>query len=245
MDLSWLSLVFVVALTVLAFVWKARKGKRGERLVAAHLAKLPQEDYKVINDLLLQSGGYSTQIDHVVVSVYGIFVIETKYYKGRIFCSENNEYWKQNIYGHKYQLRNPVWQNQGHVKAIRRTLEDTGMLPIHSIVAFSHQARLRGNRPSSVLYWNGIVPYIKGFTEPKMSKSYVNEFYDKLASANVTDKKARKQHVSSVKANQARRDKAVSQGICPLCGGELVKRKGRYGRFYGCSNYPACKYTLK
>jgi len=30
---------------------------------------------------------------------------------------------------------------------------------------------------------------------------------------------------------------------CPLCGGELVKRYGKYGAFYGCSNYPDCTYT--
>ena len=47
------------------------------------LSLLPKKDYLVINDLLLQSGGHSTQIDHVVVSVFGVFVIETKYYKVR------------------------------------------------------------------------------------------------------------------------------------------------------------------
>ena len=31
--------------------------------------------------------------------------------------------------------------------------------------------------------------------------------------------------------------------ICPKCGGELVKRSGRYGKFFGCSNYPKCRYT--
>ncbi len=33
--------------------------------------------------------------------------------------------------------------------------------------------------------------------------------------------------------------------ICPLCGHELVERKGRYGTFVACSNYPACKYIKK
>ena len=33
------------------------------------------------------------------------------------------------------------------------------------------------------------------------------------------------------------------QEKCPRCGGELVKRNGRYGPFYGCSNYPGCRYT--
>ena len=30
---------------------------------------------------------------------------------------------------------------------------------------------------------------------------------------------------------------------CPLCSGKLIKRTGSYGEFYGCSNYPKCKYT--
>ncbi|MCP4154958.1 MAG: DNA topoisomerase I, partial [bacterium] len=33
------------------------------------------------------------------------------------------------------------------------------------------------------------------------------------------------------------------EGCCPLCGGELRKRKGKFGEFMGCSNYPGCKYT--
>lgn len=36
-----------------------------------------------------------------------------------------------------------------------------------------------------------------------------------------------------------------SDWLCPLCGGELRKRTGRYGVFYGCSNYrvTGCRYT--
>lgn len=30
---------------------------------------------------------------------------------------------------------------------------------------------------------------------------------------------------------------------CPKCGGELKLRNGRYGSFYGCGNFPACRYT--
>lgn len=30
---------------------------------------------------------------------------------------------------------------------------------------------------------------------------------------------------------------------CPVCGGELVLRKGRFGMFYGCSGFPRCRYT--
>lgn len=36
-----------------------------------------------------------------------------------------------------------------------------------------------------------------------------------------------------------------NQIICRLCGGYMVKRKGRYGLFYGCTNFPYCKNTIK
>jgi len=30
---------------------------------------------------------------------------------------------------------------------------------------------------------------------------------------------------------------------CPECGSPLIKKLGKYGRFYACSNFPDCKYT--
>ena len=238
-------LLIPVLFFVLAIIWRRTKGKRGEKQVAVLLSMLPKKKYRVINDLLIQSGGYSTQIDHVVVSVYGVFVIETKYYRGWIFGGENSEFWTQNIYGHKYKLRNPLWQNQGHVRAVSRVLGDFGNIPILNIVAFSRQARLKTDRSLPVMSWWRVVPFIKRFREPQMSESCANEIFEKLLASNVKDKHARKEHVKSVKQNKIKRDIAVSKGKCPRCGGELVLRKGKYGRFYGCSNYPHCKYILK
>ena len=245
--MNWSNLIPIigfVALLILGIIWRRTKGRRGEKKVAALLALLPRDKYKVINNLLLQSGGLSTQIDHVVLSVYGVFVIETKYYKGWIYGGENSEIWTKNVYGHKYDLRNPLWQNKGHIKAITKVLNDPGLIPIHSIVAFSRQARLKIDKSLPVMYWGQVVPYIKRYQEPVMSEASVNEIYHTLLSANVEDKEARKQHVKSVKQNKQRRDMAVESGRCPKCGGQLVLRKGQYGRFYGCSNYPKCTYTL-
>lgn len=36
-----------------------------------------------------------------------------------------------------------------------------------------------------------------------------------------------------------------SLGKCPKCGGNLIERKGKFGKFYGCSNYPKCHFTKK
>ena len=43
----------------------------------------------------------------------------------------------------------------------------------------------------------------------------------------------------------AKIQKEIKQHLCPLCGGELKKRRGRYGEFFGCSNYPKCRHTQK
>ena len=213
--------------------------------MALLLSRLPKEEYRVINDVLIQSNGHSTQIDHVVVSVYGIFVIETKYYKGRIYGGENTEFWTQNNHGHRHKFRNPLWQNKGHIMAITKILDDPGMIPVYSIVAFSHQASLKTDRSLPVMYWRNVVPYIKQHNDIHVSEPYAEAIYNTILNANVTDKTARKEHIRSVKRNRKKRDAAVANGICPRCGGILVWKDGRYGRFYGCSNYPRCKYILK
>lgn len=37
--------------------------------------------------------------------------------------------------------------------------------------------------------------------------------------------------------------KEDSVEFCPKCGGELRRRSGKFGQFYGCSNYPQCRFT--
>lgn len=37
----------------------------------------------------------------------------------------------------------------------------------------------------------------------------------------------------------------VELETCPECGGNLLKKSGKYGKFFGCSNYPKCKFTKK
>ena len=221
------------------------KGNRGEKWVAYRLKRLKAPDYLVINDLLLHSGANSTQIDHVVVSAFGLFVIETKYYKGWIYGGPESEYWTQNIYGHKYQLRNPVIQNQGHIRVIKRLLNLREGIPVYSIVAFSWQGTLHVNRTLPVMYWRQVVPYIRQFDERKLSESEVSDIYKALQSAGQADAEARRQHVQNVRQNQRRRDAAVANGRCPRCGGKLILRHGAYGRFYGCTNYPRCRYTTE
>lgn len=196
-----------IALIILLWKLIPPKGVMGEKRVAHILKKLPEDRYKVINNLLIQNNGYTTQIDHIVVSVYGIFVIETKTYQGWIYGGENSDYWTQNIYGNKYQLRNPIHQNYGHIKALK--------------------------------------PVIYQFENRVFTERQVEMLANFLIASNLDSKETRKEHVKTVRSNIQKRNETINSGKCPRCGGTLVRRQGKYGAFYGCSNYPKCKYTLK
>ena len=91
--------ILIVGIPIVLFILLIKllpsKGAIGEKRVAHILKKLPEDRYKVINNLLIRNNGYTTQIDHIVVSVYGIFVIETKTYQGWIYGGENSDYWTQ------------------------------------------------------------------------------------------------------------------------------------------------------
>ena len=63
---------------------KVYQGSNGERYIAKLLQELP-EGYRCLHDLLLKYEGYTVQIDHVVISEYGVIVIETKKFRGMIY----------------------------------------------------------------------------------------------------------------------------------------------------------------
>ncbi|WP_314695918.1 nuclease-related domain-containing protein, partial [Prevotella histicola] len=120
------------------------KGKIAEKMVYHKLMQLPEE-YHVIDDVLFMSNGRSTQIDHIVVSPYAVFVIETKGYKGWILGGENSEYWTQIIYKRKSTFYNPIHQNDGHIRFLKFLLKDLGNIPFVPIVVFNNEAELKVN----------------------------------------------------------------------------------------------------
>lgn len=240
----------LLVIIIILFIWfkltkSQRKGSVGENIVSRRLTKLPHDKYYILNDLLLPSNYGTTQIDHVVVSVYGVFVIETKNYSGIITGGEESEQWTKNMYGYKYTMPNPVRQNKAHAMAIKSIMKQKGVFcNIRSIIAFSGQATIRARSDSSELvYFNQVVPAIKSYNDEQLTLSQVDTIVKALQENNITDKKIRRQHSRNVKAHIAKNKYLSKHGVCPRCGGKLVVRKGNNGAFYGCSNYPNCRYT--
>lgn len=147
-------ILFVLCL-VLKILWPRIKGYMGETIVKMKLSSLDREKYAVINNLVLEnpSGNtYSTQIDHLVISTYGIFSIETKNYKGLIFGYEYGKRWIQNIYGTKNDFMNPILQNYAHMQAVKSILRKYyPNMRYFSVVAFSPDAKVKVKANDSVI----------------------------------------------------------------------------------------------
>ena len=219
------------------------RGFMGEFWVKQTLKKLPNDKYKVLNNIMIKENGNTHQIDHLVLSQFGIFVIEMKNYYGLILGNEYNDKWIQYLGRKKNYFLNPIHQNYGHVKALEKLLNigDGVFIPI---VCFSNQAKLKIETRSNVVPLDYLIPTIKGYRNNILEKD-LQELYNRIVELNITDKAARKTHVKDIK-NKIKEDTfKVDNMICPKCGGNLVVRNGKYGSFIGCSNYPECKYTKR
>lgn len=221
--------------------WFSR-GAKGERTVSEKLHGLG-EHYIVLDDLLIPNAHGDTQIDHVVVSPFGVFVIETKCWSGWISGGENSDQWKQTIYQEKYDKPNPIYQNKVHVDAVRSALRQFGDIEAVPIVVIVDCDRLMVNTPNyTVIRTNALKSEILQHTQIIYSDAQCEAMAQTLLGMSSDDKDRREQHIQKVQSYQTVSQAKVKNGICPRCGGSLMLRNGRYGRFYGCSNYPICKF---
>ena len=189
-------------------------GDSGEFAVARQLRRL-SDKYQVINDLMFNCGnGRTAQIDHVVISPFGIFVIETKNISGYVYGSEYAQKWTRYLrtwwYGvertNELSFYNPIRQNQVHIEALQRALVQFGHVEPVSIIAFSPKAVLHVHAErANIIYWSQVRRFIRRFDVPVMSREEANRIYDYLRSINIKDKKTRKQHITKQQERNCRR----------------------------------------
>lgn len=223
------------------------KGIIGEKKLSSLLMFLDKNVYHTYNNLYIETSRGTSQIDHVVVSQFGIFVIETKSYKGNIYGSFKSDKWTQNIWGNKYSMPNPIRQNKAHIYALKSILPNYAQLGSVSIIAFSSSASLyvTTDDDTKIIYIHNILSTIKSYNNIVFSSEQVEEICNAIYWANNTDKDVRHNHKYAVQQKVYNRNAQIEAGICPNCGAELVRRNGRYGSFIGCSRYPQCKFTTK
>jgi len=249
--MAWILLLGTLAIlyaVLRAFILPGLKGRLGEASINFWVKRLlDQSVYHLIPDVILPTPDGTTQIDHLIVSRYGIFVVETKTYKGWIYGNERDPQWTQVIFKRKERFQNPLRQNYKHTK----TLSDLTGIPheyFKSIVVFVGESSFKTEMPENVVHIRDFVRHLKSYQTPIIADHQVPEIVTAIEEWAATVSDAQKQaHVQNLGRNHAAVSADASPPVCPRCGESMVLRTSRKdgSRFWGCPGYPRCGGTRK
>lgn len=217
------------------------KGWFGEKKATFWMwLSLDSQIYNRFHDTIIPSPNGTTQIDHILVSRYGIFIVETKNKNGWIFGSEDQSNWTQVIFGKKYSFQNPLRQTYRQKKVLAQFIE-VDEKHIHPVIYFAGDSKFKTKMPRNVIN-SGIGSYIKSFSDLVLTQDDVYRIIAKIGQHKNESQLSSGDHVRSL------RERHNSSTTCPKCGGILKLKESRKGlnagsKFLGCENYPRCRFT--
>ncbi|MCL5064540.1 MAG: NERD domain-containing protein [Firmicutes bacterium] len=202
-DFEMAATLLILVFTVLLKKYSPKiSGNMGESAVRRQLEGLDHDRYTTLNDVLVASRpGETAQIDHIVVSVYGIFVIETKNLSGVISGREGERQWTQAFPRKTFRIFSPIYQNQGHIKALAELL-GLERDRFHSIVVFGKSATLKVRTKTPVIYVADLTKTILAAQTVLLSPSEVNAAVTRIEQMNLTKRSDRRAHVEYVRAKK-------------------------------------------
>jgi len=240
----WYLIPLAILVTIVKSPWF--KGLMGEFIVNLSVKWiLDKTKYHLIKNVTLPTEDGTTQIDHIIVSVFGVFVVETKNMKGWIFGSQNQKTWTQKIYKHSSKFQNPLHQNYKHVKTLESLL-GLNEQQVHSVIVFIGDSTFKTEMPENVTYGGGYARYIKSKTDQVLTESEVNEITKKIETGRLAPSfRINREHVKHVKNIIAEKENN-NLPSCPKCGASMVLRETKKGqnigkRFWGCTEFPQCR----
>ena len=239
-------------------------GKIGEYDTYRCLQSLDGYKKFLFNCYIPKEDETTTEIDVILIHESGIYVFESKNYSGWIFGNETQKHWTQtlptgNRKSRKERFLNPIIQNAVHLKWIQTYLKDFNDLKFYSYIVFSKRCELKNVTLTSGKHYvikredllkSGI--HNIATSSGRMEKSLIDEVYKKLYPLTQVDEAKKKEHIENIKncythSSIIKNTTKSKDKKCPRCGGELIVRVAKKGdfagnKFYGCSNYPRCKY---
>ncbi|PZD93025.1 NERD domain-containing protein [Paenibacillus sambharensis] len=193
-----------------------RIGELGEHKINIQLDQLPK-DCKYLSDLLIPNAksrtGYA-QIDHVVISPYGLFVIETKNYNGEIKGGRSDKQWSVS---NRFKMYNPLMQNYGHIKALESHLGKINQIKYISIISFTMRCRFSIDPDLRKIHSDELIVYDVELSEfigrklkrleaehssELLTEEDINQIYNTLNRLNITDSQTKAEHVEKIKRSK-------------------------------------------
>jgi len=244
--------VLVIAALVIRFaviVVAPSKGEAGERKAVRMLRRSFDDDhFTILSDLILPAFRGTTQIDAVVISRYGLWVIEVKNFDGWLFASPTDKQWTQVLYKERNSFQNPLHQNYKHLKAIEAVtgVHHRGM---KNIVLFVGSAKFKTEQPSGVYRgFKELYRSLKNETHLRFTDPDVRRIVKALQDADgANEKSATKNHIQTLREDHKPARVNGEAPNCPRCGSIMALRTARKTGdiFWGCSRFPACKGTRR
>ena len=230
-------------------------GSFGEQL-AKYYAKT-MTDALVLHDVLIDGAdAYTSQIDLLLIGNKGIYVVEAKMYAdAKIYGDGKKNKWYYYNHGKKYEIYSPLKQNEKHIEYLKRFLTDFGDVPCFSVLLVVCDdfkvTNINQTDTIDTAFCSSLPAMNNGIYKIAEDKPVVfdeakkQEIFAFIQNNQRIGKEARRENKENVIVYKENLEELKNQKLCPYCKTPLVLRKGKYGEFYGCSNYPKCKYTLK
>ena len=236
------------------------KGTKGEYKTFQGLEKVRGYHQLLYNCYIPKLRGGYTEVDLVMVHTTGIYVFESKNIGGWIFGNEHYQQWTQVLPAKHYKSQknkfyNPLFQNQGHIRNLSRFLNlDEEYL--HSFIVFSNRCvfkKLEVKSKQHMIVKQGQLDAAVNHEIRKQKECFstngVDQIVEKLKTSMDVNEQIKKEHIKEVKARAKGKAVIVGRELrCPYCNSKLVVRRVKQGphagrKFYGCSNYPRCRFT--
>lgn len=183
------------------------KGNYGEFLTFLYLEKIDSFNRLLTNVYIPKDDGSTSEVDLIMISPTGIYVFESKNYSGWIFGSEKSKNWTQTLESkQKYKFFNPIWQNKGHMTALKDYLKINNSEIFKSYIVFSERCELKkielDSKDIKVIKRNDLLKTIEKDIKSSDSIITVNDvigIYSKLKKHSNVDESVKRAHIESTK----------------------------------------------
>ena len=173
-----LGIIAVFAMVIRSAWFKGWLGELEVNLVSRWW--LDKRRYHLIKNVTIPTEDGTTQIDHVIVSVYGVFVVETKNLRGWIFGSERERTWTQKLYKKTFKFQNPLHQNFKHTQTLAGLLGMPADRMV-SVIVFISDGDFKTVMPPNVTRGWRFIRFIKGHTTPILTEDQVQAIILRIA----------------------------------------------------------------
>ena len=200
-------LYIAIALAVgfaLGRIWDRYRTRSFQNSGEGRLSRVAREhfcapDYHLMNHITLRLGDGTTQIDHILISRFGVFVIETKDYRGWIFANAKQATWTQVLFKTRFKFQNPIFQNSRHVRAVQELLDFLPSDAVESVVVFTGDAEFKTDVPHGVYSLSSFVNHVRVQTTEVMSLNRLQFCVGRLETARLAiSKQTDIEHVQSL-----------------------------------------------